>query len=98
MVAFTIMTICDMVTDKDKFFLTAGNGFDEIEIENGNHNYNDDEIFLTSTKIKLRDPRIFFLKAYIPLIESNDDFSKCDSEDFFVVIANLLSSLDVSIL
>lgn len=94
MIAFTIMTICDMVADEDKFILTSNEENDQIELE-AETPYQD-EIFQTSTKIKIKNPRIFFLKAYIPLIENNDDFSKCDSEDLFVVIANLLSSLDMN--
>jgi hypothetical protein len=48
----------------------------------------------------LKDPRLFFLKAYIPLIENNNNnpLEKCESEDLFVVIGNLLSSLDVNTL
>jgi hypothetical protein len=84
MIAFTIMTICDMVSDEERFILK-----DFVEPARG-----EDEIFLTaSNKIRLKDPRIFFLKAYVPLI--NDyDFGLLTSEDLFVVIANLLSSLD----
>lgn len=65
MIAFTIMTICEMVSDEDRFILKEEGPPLDLE----------DEIFLTSTnKIKLKDPRIFFLKAYVPLIEMNYDF------------------------
>ena len=54
------------------------------------HSPYEDEIFLTSNKIQINDPRIFFLKAYIPLIEDNYEFNDCKSDDLFIVIANLL--------
>jgi len=56
MVAFTIMTICDIANDQERFLLKP------VE----------DEIFLT--RIRLKDPRVFFLKAYLPLIEANFEF------------------------
>jgi len=42
-------------------------------------------------KITIEDPRIFFLKAYIPLVEDQSISHTCQSEDLFVVVANLLS-------
>jgi hypothetical protein len=45
-------------------------------------------------KIIIEDPRIFFLKAYIPLVEDQSISINCQSEDLFVVVANLLSQMD----
>ena len=56
--------------------------------------YADDELF-NNERIVLLDPRIFFLRSYVPLIEECEDerIRKCESDDLFVVVTNLLLSL-----
>ena len=86
MVAYTIMTVCDIVVENDQFKLTSGEQEDVKQEEY-------DELFM---KITIEDPRIFFLKGYIPLVEDQSISHTCQSEDLFVVVANLLSQMDAT--